>query len=47
MAADSDTADGVIPTLALVDEELHRHRNADTYGRAVRWGSTMPGMGGW
>lgn len=31
MAADSDTADGVIPTLALVDE-LHRHRNADTYG---------------
>jgi phage terminase large subunit-like protein len=31
LAADVDTADGVIPTLALVDE-LHRHKSA----RAVR-----------
>ena len=31
LAADVDTADGVIPTLALVDE-LHRHRSADLYG---------------
>lgn len=31
MAADVDTADGVIPTLALVDE-LHRHKSADLYG---------------
>lgn len=31
MASDVDTADGVIPTLALVDE-LHRHRSADLYG---------------
>lgn len=31
LAADADTADGVIPTLALVDE-LHRHRSADLYG---------------
>jgi phage terminase large subunit-like protein len=31
LAADADTADGVIPTLALVDE-LHRHRTADLYG---------------
>lgn len=30
LAADADTADGVIPTLALVDE-LHRHRNSDLY----------------
>ena len=28
---DVDTADGVIPTLALVDE-LHRHKTADLYG---------------
>lgn len=31
LAADADTADGVIPTLAIVDE-LHRHRSADLYG---------------
>jgi phage terminase large subunit-like protein len=31
LAADVDTADGVIPTLALVDE-LHRHRSAALYG---------------
>ena len=31
LAADADTADGVIPTLALVDE-LHRHRSAGLYG---------------
>lgn len=31
MAADVDTADGVIPTLALVDE-LHRHKDAGLYG---------------
>jgi phage terminase large subunit-like protein len=31
LAADEDTADGVIPTLALVDE-LHRHKKADLYG---------------
>jgi phage terminase large subunit-like protein len=31
LAADADTADGVIPTLALVDE-LHRHRSADLHG---------------
>ena len=31
LAADVDTADGVIPTLALVDE-LHRHQSADLYG---------------
>lgn len=31
LASDTDTADGVIPTLALVDE-LHRHKNADLYG---------------
>ena len=31
LAADVDTADGVIPTLALVDE-LHRHRDAGLYG---------------
>ena len=31
LAADADTADGVIPTLALVDE-LHRHKSADLYG---------------
>lgn len=31
MASDVDTADGVIPTLALVDE-LHRHKSADLYG---------------
>jgi len=30
LAADANTADGVIPTLALVDE-LHRHRNSDLY----------------
>jgi phage terminase large subunit-like protein len=31
LAAGVDTADGVIPTLALVDE-LHRHKSADLYG---------------
>jgi phage terminase large subunit-like protein len=31
LAADANTADGVIPTLALVDE-LHRHPNGDLYG---------------
>jgi len=31
LAADAGTADGVIPTLALVDE-LHRHPNGDLYG---------------
>ena len=31
LAADAGTGDGVIPTLAIVDE-LHRHRNADLYG---------------
>jgi phage terminase large subunit-like protein len=31
LAADVDTADGIIPTLALVDE-LHRHKSADLYG---------------
>jgi phage terminase large subunit-like protein len=31
LAADVDTADGVIPTLALVDE-LHRHKSTDLYG---------------
>jgi phage terminase large subunit-like protein len=31
LAADVDTADGVIPTLALVDE-LHRHKSAALYG---------------
>lgn len=31
LASDVDTADGVIPTLAMVDE-LHRHRSADLYG---------------
>lgn len=31
MASDVDTADGVIPTLALVDE-LHRHKSPDLYG---------------
>ena len=31
LASDVDTADGVIPTLALVDE-LHRHKSADLYG---------------
>ena len=31
LAADADTADGVIPTLALVDE-LHRHPNGNLYG---------------
>jgi hypothetical protein len=30
LAADAGTADGVIPTLALVDE-LHRHRSSDLY----------------
>jgi phage terminase large subunit-like protein len=30
LAADANTADGVIPTLALVDE-LHRHPSADLY----------------
>jgi phage terminase large subunit-like protein len=30
-ASDVDTADGVIPTLAVVDE-LHRHKSADLYG---------------
>lgn len=31
LASDADTADGVIPTLALVDE-LHRHKTPDLYG---------------
>jgi phage terminase large subunit-like protein len=31
LAADAGTGDGVIPSLAIVDE-LHRHRNADLYG---------------
>lgn len=31
LASDADTADGSIPTLAIVDE-LHRHRSADLYG---------------
>lgn len=31
LAADENTADGVIPTLALVDE-LHRHRSSGLYG---------------
>jgi phage terminase large subunit-like protein len=31
LAADVDTADGIIPTLALVDE-LHRHKSSDLYG---------------
>jgi len=31
LAADAKTADGVIPTLALVDE-LHRHPSAELYG---------------
>lgn len=31
LAADANTADGVIPTLALVDE-LHRHKSAELYG---------------
>jgi phage terminase large subunit-like protein len=31
LASDVDTADGVLPTLALVDE-LHRHRSAGLYG---------------
>jgi phage terminase large subunit-like protein len=31
LAADANTADGVIPTLALVDE-LHRHPSAELYG---------------
>jgi phage terminase large subunit-like protein len=31
LASDVDTADGVIPTLALVDE-LHRHKRSDLYG---------------
>ncbi len=31
LASDVDTADGVIPTLALVDE-LHRHKSPDLYG---------------
>lgn len=31
LAADAGTADGVLPTLALVDE-LHRHKSADLYG---------------
>lgn len=31
LASDVDTVDGVIPTLALVDE-LHRHKTSDLYG---------------
>ena len=31
LAADANTGDGVIPTLALVDE-LHRHPSGDLYG---------------
>jgi phage terminase large subunit-like protein len=31
LAADADTADGVLPTLAIVDE-LHRAKSADLYG---------------
>lgn len=31
LASDADTADGTIPTLAIVDE-LHRHRSAELHG---------------
>ena len=31
LASDTDTVDGQLPTLALVDE-LHRHRSAELYG---------------
>jgi Phage Terminase len=31
LASDEDTADGVIPTLAIVDE-LHRHKSSALYG---------------
>jgi len=31
LASDEDTADGTIPTLAIVDE-LHRHKTSDLYG---------------
>lgn len=31
LAADADTADGLLPSLALVDE-LHRHKSPDLYG---------------
>jgi phage terminase large subunit-like protein len=31
LASDVDTMDGVIPTLALIDE-LHRHKRTDVYG---------------
>jgi phage terminase large subunit-like protein len=31
LASDEDTADGTIPTLAIVDE-LHRHKTAELYG---------------
>ena len=31
LASDVDTADGVLPTLSLVDE-LHRHKSAELYG---------------
>lgn len=39
-AADAATGDGVIPTLALVDE-LHRHRTLDLY-QVLRKGLTAP-----
>lgn len=35
LASDEDTADGVIPTLAIVDE-LHRHRTSELYGVLMR-----------
>ena len=31
LASDADTADGVLPTLGIVDE-LHRHKSGDLYG---------------
>jgi hypothetical protein len=41
LAADANTADGVIPTLALVDE-LHRHPSSDLYD-VLRFGLTPRG----
>lgn len=40
LAADADTADGAIPTLALVDE-LHRHRSMELY-EILRKGLSAP-----
>jgi phage terminase large subunit-like protein len=38
LASDEDTADGVIPTLAIVDE-LHRHKSSALYGVSeTAWG---------